>query len=460
MSSHQFSSLELREELVSTADTLGFKSMTSIQQQSLPLILQGRDVIAQGHTGSGKTAAFGIGALNALNVSLFKPQILVLCPTRELSEQVAREIRRLARGIPNVKVTTVYGGTPIKSQMDSLSKGAHIVVGTPGRIEDLLAKNSLELGHLGMLVLDEADRMLDMGFQKTVEEILQSLPTERQTLLFSATFPEQIEALAEHVTRDAELIKVSHAQDQVRIDERFYQVMNDAARLDALRRLLLDESAKQTVVFCNTRADTQTVAGGLKSEGFSAAALHGDLEQKDRDQTLIRFSNGSLTILVATDVAARGLDIASIELVINYHLPKEIEVYTHRIGRTGRAGEKGTALSLFDKGETYRMEKLAALTGRKTAQFDLPPAELISQTPARASMSTLRVEGGKKQKLRPGDLVGALTKDESIRGNQLGKIQIMDNWAYIAVERGIAKLALQKLKDGKIKGKSFRCRLI
>ena len=460
MSAHLFSSLGLRNELVSNIDALGFSAMTSIQQQSLPLILAGQDVIAQGHTGSGKTAAFGIGVLNQIDVSVFKPQALVLCPTRELSEQVATEVRRLARAIPNVKVITVYGGTPIKPQIDSLSKGAHIVVGTPGRIEDLMAKSSLNLSSMRTLVLDEADRMLDMGFQKTLDTILEEVPSARQTLLFSATFPKQIDALAERVTKDAEHVQVSAAQDQVRVDERFYEVENDTARQDALTRLLLDHDGGQCVVFCNTRVDAQSVAGGLKSVGFSAAALHGDMEQKDRDQTLIRFSNGSLNVLVATDVAARGLDISSLELVINFHLPKEIEVYTHRIGRTGRAGEKGTALSLFHKGELYRMEKLAALTGRKTKHHDLPPEQLLSQTPPRAKMSTLRIEGGKKQKLRPGDLVGALTKGDDIDGNQLGKIQLMDNWAYIAVEREIAKQAVQKLSSGKIKGKSFRCRLV
>lgn len=460
MTSHLFSSLNLRPELISNIESLGFAAMTSIQQQSLPLIIAKQDVIAQGHTGSGKTAAFGLGLLHGIDAKLFKPQALVLCPTRELSEQVAGEIRRLARAIPNIKVITVYGGTPIKAQIESLGKGAHIVVGTPGRIEDLLNKEALTLGDMQALVLDEADRMLDMGFQKTLDAILEQLPSQRQTLLFSATFPPQIEELAQRITNNAEFVKVSQAQDQVRIDERFYEVSNDSARLHALQLLLLDQTSVQAVVFCNTRADAQSVAGGLKSVGFSAAALHGDMEQKDRDQTLIRFTNQSLNVLVATDVAARGLDISSLELVINYHLPKETEVYTHRIGRTGRAGEKGIALSLYDKGEVYRLDKLAALTQRRPIVKELPPEELFSQAPSRARMSTLRIEGGKKQKLRPGDLVGALTKGDGIVGNQLGKIQIMDNWSYIAIERGIAKSALSKINDGKIKGKSFRCRLI
>lgn len=460
MSSHLFSSLDLRPELYRNIESLGFSAMTSIQQQSLPVILGGNDLIAQGHTGSGKTAAFGIGLLNRLDVSLFKPQAMVLCPTRELSEQVAAEIRRLARGIPNVKIATVYGGTSIKTQIDSLAKGAHIVVGTPGRIDDLLTKKALPLEHMISLVLDEADRMLDMGFQQTLDQILAGVPKDRQTLLFSATFPQQIEMLAGRVTSKAELVKVLDGQDQVRIDEVFFEVTNDKARLEALSLLLLDQPARQAVIFCNTRADAQTVAGGLKSSGFSAAALHGDMDQKDRDQTLIRFSNGSINSLVATDVAARGLDIRSLELVINYHLPKETEVYTHRIGRTGRAGEKGTAFSLYDKGEVFRLDKLSALTGKTPVVGELPPAQILSQSPQKAKMSTLRIEGGKKQKLRPGDLVGALTKGEGISGDQIGKIQMLDNWAYIAIERSIAKQAVAKINDGKIKGKRFRSRLI
>lgn len=460
MATHLFSSLALRAELVSNIDSLGFTAMTSIQQQSLPCILAGQDLIAQGHTGSGKTAAFGIGVLNQIDVSDFNPQALVLCPTRELSEQVASEIRRLARTIPNVKVVTVYGGTSIKSQIDSLTKGAHIIVGTPGRIEDLLVKGNLTLNGLKQFVLDEADRMLDMGFQKTLDVILDLMPRKRQTLLFSATFPKEIEQLAKRVTDQAEFVQVSESQDTVRIDEGFYLVDNEAGRLDALKRLLLDQECKQAVVFCNTRSDAQLVAGGLKSVGFSAVALHGDMDQKDRDQTLIRFSNSSVNILVATDVAARGLDIASLDVVINYHLPKEIEVYIHRIGRTGRAGEKGSALSLYGKGEVYRLDKLSGIIGRKIVEKDLPPEEVLSHLPSKAKMSTLRIEGGKKQKLRPGDLVGALTKGDGISGNQLGKIQILDNWAYVAVERDIAKHAQTKISSGKIKGKNFRCRLI
>lgn len=460
MAIDKFTELKLRPELSAALTDLGFNSLTAIQALSLPPMLEGKDVIAQGQTGSGKTAAFGLSILNSLDTQLFKVQSIVLCPTRELAEQVASEIRRLARRIPNVKVLTVYGGTPMKPQIDSLAKGTHIVVGTPGRIEDHLTKGTLALDNIKNLVLDEADRMLDMGFQKTLDAIIEGLSKERQTLLFSATYPRGIKAIAERITRDAELLKVASTQDTVRIDESFYLVSNEAERLRALQRLLLQESDKQAVVFCNTRIDAQRAAGALKSAGFSAAALHGDMDQKERDQTLIRFTNQSICTLVATDVAARGLDIRSIDLVVNYQLPKELEVYTHRIGRTGRAGDKGLAFALYDKSELFRLDKLETFLSRKLSTQDLPPKEILDQSPARPRMATLRVEGGKKQKIRAGDLVGALTRNSAIDGVQLGKIQLMDNWSYIAVNRDIAKAALQQLNQGRIKGKSFRCRLI
>lgn len=460
MNNHEFSSLSLVPELLANLDSLGFTSMTAIQAQSLPMILDGQDVIAQGQTGSGKTAAFGLGLLNKLDIKLFKVQALVLCPTRELAEQVSNEIRRLARRLPNVKLATLYGGKPIKSQAVSLDKGAHIVVGTPGRIEDHINRTTLDLSHMNTLVLDEADRMLDMGFQKTLDAIIEQVPARRQTLMFSATYPAQIKSVAERIMQKPRMAKVAPDQDTVRLVQAFIEVANEQDRVRALKLLLLTNASKQAVVFCNTRQDSQTVAGLLKSDGFSAAALHGDMEQKDRDQTLIRFSNNSLNILVATDVAARGLDIDVVALVFNFHLPRELEVYTHRVGRAGRAGQKGWAYSLFQQSEAFRVEQLSAYLETEIMPEELPPPDVLDQAPARPTMSTLRVEGGKRQKLRPGDLVGAITRHENISGAQIGKIQVFDNWAYVAIERQAAKLAVQQLTEGKIKGKSFRVRLI
>ena len=462
--SNAFSSLPLSKAMLSNLTSLGFESMTSIQAQSLPSILSGKDVIAQGHTGSGKTVAFGLGLISQLDTKNFNTQALVLCPTRELAEQVSTEIRKLARAIPNVKVITLYGGTPLRPQAESLTKGVHIVVGTPGRIEDHIGKQTLNLNDLKTLVLDEADRMLDMGFQQTLDTIIEELPENRQTLLFSAAFSGEIKKIAKTVTQNPTSASVTPDQDSVRVDQHFYQVHDDQHRQLALESLLLQrqslDQANSTVVFCNTRKDAQSVAGKLKSAGFSAAALHGDMEQKDRDQTLIRFSNKSILILVATDVAARGLDIDKLDLVVNFHLARELDVYVHRIGRTGRAGAKGTAYSLFNKQEQFRLDQLSAYLKQDNIISELPPVAQLEQTPNRAPMSTIRIDGGKKQKIRPGDIVGALTQHEDINGNQLGKIQVSDNWSYVAIERGIAKTGLNTLLNGKLKGKSFRAKLV
>ena len=460
MNNSNFSSLELNSSILSNLESLDFKSMTTIQAQSLPPILAGKDVIAQGQTGSGKTVAFGLGLLSIIDFSVFKTQGLVLCPTRELAEQVSSELRRLARNIPNVKIITLYGGTPLKPQANSLEKGVHIVIGTPGRIDDHLNKNTLDLSHLKIFVLDEADRMLDMGFQQTLNQIIENVPKTRQTLLFSATFPDTIKAIAKKMMQSPISTSVAPTQDTVRVDQRFYLVDNDKHRMTAVQLLLLEQTYTSAVVFCNTRQDTQVVAGKLKSAGFSAAELHGDMEQKDRDQTLIRFTNNSISVLVATDVAARGLDIASLDLVINYHLPREMDVYIHRIGRTGRAGAKGIACSFYNQNEQFRLEQLEKHLERQLDTVELPVDEIIHQSPPRPQMSTLRIEGGKKQKLRPGDIVGSLTNGGDINGDQIGKIQVFDNWAYVAIKRELNKTALKKFTTGKLKGKSFRARLI
>jgi len=467
--SNAFSSLQLSEAMLNNLESLGFKSMTAIQAQSLPSILAGKDLIGQGHTGSGKTVAFGLGLITKLDLKNFNTQSLILCPTRELAEQVSAELRRLARAIPNVKIITLYGGTPLRPQADSLAKGVHIVVGTPGRIEDHIGKRTLDLRNVKTLVLDEADKMLDMGFQETLNNIVDEIPEQRQTLLFSATFSPQIKKIAEEVTKNPITTSVAPDQDSVRVDQTFFQVHDEIHRQQVLEALLLQRQSKgqvdlentpSSVVFCNTRKDAQSVAGKLKSAGFSAAALHGDMEQKDRDQTLVRFSNKSFLILVATDVAARGLDIDKLDLVVNFHLARELDVYVHRIGRTGRAGEKGTAYSLFNKQEQFRLEQLSAFLKQECVIGELPPIAQSQQSPTRAPMSTIRIEGGKRQKIRPGDIVGALTKNPDINGNHLGKIQVFDNWAYVAIEREVAKSGLKSLNNGKLKGKSFRARLV
>ena len=454
-----FQSLPLEPALLKNLEDLGYTRLTEIQAAALPAIVEGRDVIGQAKTGSGKTVAFGLGLLHKLRVDRFRVQSLVLCPTRELADQVARELRKLARAVHNIKILTLCGGMPFGPQIGSLKHGAHIVVGTPGRIEDHLRKGNLDLSHVDTLVLDEADRMLDMGFQAVLDQILAELPRQRQTLLFSATYPKTIDALAARVLQDPVKVEVTAAHTQSTIEQNYYRVENNEARPGALYQLLANYDASSALVFCNTKKETEEAAQALKRSGFAALALHGDMEQKDRDCTLALFANGSASILVATDVAARGLDIEELPVVVNYHLSRDPEVHVHRVGRTGRAGQKGVALSLVSKKEIYKLERLEELMQQKITLQEVPELPRAF-APTRPLMSTLQIDGGKKQKVRPGDVVGALTGEGGIDGQQIGKIQLFDFSTFVAVERPVAKKALKKLADGKIKGRKFRARIV
>lgn len=459
MSQAAFTTLKLHADLLKNLTTLGYETMTPIQEASLPDILAGKDVIAQGKTGSGKTAAFGLGLLNKLNVEDLQVQSLVLCPTRELADQVTKEIRRLARSIPNIKVLTLCGGVSIRPQKDSLRYGAHIIVGTPGRIEDHLNRETLSLDSVNTVVLDEADRMLDMGFKDAINAIVDQTPRKRQTLLLSATFPDQIKSIAKRIMNNPVMVQVESTHDSDSIEQHFYRVESQEEGMTALRLLLLQNRPESTVIFCNTKQETVDVAEDLTNHGFSALALNGDLEQRDRDQTLVRFANRSSSILVATDVAARGLDIDDLDAVINFHIPHDPEIYIHRIGRTGRAGNKGLAFTLYAQNE-YKMTMLGDYIGRTIESESLPPLATLETKAMKPPMATLQISGGKKQKVRPGDILGALTGENGIAGKQVGKINVYDNWAYVAVSKDVAKIALKKLTDGKLKGRTFRVRMM
>ena len=455
-----FAAFNLPPELTANLESLGYAKMTPIQSQSLPLILAGADVIAQAKTGSGKTAAFGLGLLAKLERKIFRVQALVLCPTRELADQVAKAIRELARTLPNIKVLTLCGGTPFGPQATSLTKGAHIVVGTPGRVDDHLRKATLRLDNVKTLVLDEADRMLEMGFQDELDVIVAASPDTRQTLLFSATFQDETQSVAERIMQAPKRVVAEEIHDSATIEQHFYETRDDAGRLTALRLLLLHFQPESMVVFCNTKKTCQELAELLRSHRVSALALHGDLEQDDRDRTLLRFANKSVAVLVATDVAARGLDIDAIDIVVNYEPASDAEVHTHRIGRTGRAGSSGLACSFFAPDQRYKMNRLEKELGISISPEALPPYELLDEPPAKPKMVTLQIDGGKKQKLRPGDVLGALTAKDGIRGNQVGKINIFDNATYVAVGRNSAERALQVLNEGKLKGRSCKARRV
>lgn len=451
-----FSQLALKPELISTLNSLKYEVMTPIQAQSLPKILKGDDLIGQARTGTGKTAAFALGLLQKLNVKRFRIQSLVMCPTRELAEQVAKTIRTLARGIHNIKVLTLCGGVPMGPQIGSLEHGAHIIVGTPGRIIDHIDRGYLHLEEVDLLVLDEADRMLEMGFQREIDSIMAVLPHTRQTLLFSATFPMQIQAIAEQFMVQPIKVKVLSEHSDTTIEQHFYECNNSNERFQLLQLLLLDKRPASTVVFCNTKREAKDVAAKLAYAGFSVGALHGDLEQREREQVLLQFTNKSIRVMVATDVAARGLDIDQLEAVINYHLAYDCEVHIHRVGRTGRAGSKGVAYTFYEKQDDYKIKLLEDAIGREIFNGSRPSLEVLEQQPQRASMATIQFDAGKKQKIRPGDLLGALTGEHGIEGAQVGKIHITDYRAYVAVERQVLHKAIKKLSRGQVKGKNYR----
>jgi len=450
MNSQKFSNLPLTQEMLSNLDKIGYSTMTPIQADSLPLILDSKDVIAQAKTGSGKTAAFGIGILSRLNVKKFRVQSLLLCPTRELADQVAKELRQIAKFAHNIKILTLVGGASFGQQLGSLRHGAHIIVGTPGRVLKHLDKESLNLENLETLVLDEADRMLDMGFIEEIEKVIAYAPKERQTLLFSATYPDEIMSMSRKLQKDAVKVETISVESTNKIVERFYKV--DGDKLQTLANIFSTFNPVNAIVFCNTKVETDAVAQKLQKMKIDAIALHGDMEQYDRNDVLVQFSNASARVLVATDVAARGLDIKELAMVVNYDLPHGEETYTHRIGRTGRAGAEGLAFTLFSSYEEEKIEEYRNETRIFESQESLKVQQNFDMKPKNI---TLVIEGGKKDKLRAGDLLGALTGDAGLKGSSIGKIDIYDRQAYVAIEREFIDEAQKKLSHGKIKKKKF-----
>ena len=453
-----FSSLPLKPALLASVETLGYADMTPVQAQSLPPMLEGRDVIAQAQTGSGKTAAFGLGLLQALDVETIRLQALVLCPTRELADQVSKSIRKLAANIPNVKLLTLCGGMPLGPQLASLSHDPHIVVGTPGRVQEHLRRGSLHGGGIKVLVLDEADRMLDMGFSEAIDDIVGRIAKHHQTLLFSATYPDDIRAVSARVQKNPVEVTVDVPADEApAIEQRFHEV-EPARKIDALAQLLAAAPGQQALVFCNMRRDVDAVALELDQRGFSALPLHGDMEQRDRDEVLVRFANHSCSVLVATDVAARGLDITALPLVISHDIAHDPETHTHRIGRTGRAGESGLAITLCTPRELPKAANIEELQGTPLPWRPLKITPPRGKTLHLAPMKTLVIDAGRQDKLRPGDILGALTGDAGLAAKDVGKIDVFATRAYVAISRPLANKALERLRAGKIKGRNFRVR--
>ena len=450
-----FEHLDLPKAQIGNLTQLGYTSMTPIQEEALPLALGGHDLIAQAKTGSGKTAAFGIPMLNKLDMTSMSVQGLVICPTRELSNQVAEELRRLARFQANIKIIVLSGGVPMRPQIASLEFGAHIVVGTPGRLKDHIQKNNLDISSIQTLVLDEADRMLEMGFKEEMVDIIGYTPHTRQTLLFSATFPDDIEYISRRFQKNPMQVAVESHHDSASIEQFFY-MCHHKDKLASLVRILSVNEFEHAMIFCNTKALVQEVMDFLEDKGFNAVALHGDMEQREREQILIRFKHHSTNFLVATDVAARGLDIEALPAVINYELPRNQETYTHRIGRTGRAGLEGKAITLFTEKERYKLDHLSTYQGSALEYESIERLPQSRSNRVQPEYVTLYISGGRKDKVRRGDILGAITKQVGLEAKHVGKIDVVDHSSYVAIERGYEAEVVRGLNQNKIKGRKFK----
>ncbi len=449
--SNKFSTLSLCEAMIQNLDKIGYLEMTPVQAQTLPLILDNKDVIAQAKTGSGKTAAFGIGLLHKLQVKKFRVQALVLCPTRELADQVSKELRVIAKFAHNIKILTLCGGAAFGPQLGSLRHGAHIVVGTPGRILKHLKKETLSFKDLETLVLDEADRMLDMGFIEEIDKVLEYAPKARQTLLFSATYTNEITFISDRIQNNALSIKTVSTEVQNKIQEYFYETQ-ESEKNNALIKVFSTFKPENIIVFTNTKVAAKELAENLTKNKIDALAIHGDLEQYERNDVLVQFANKSCPVLIATDVAARGLDIKELSMVVNFDLPYTQETYTHRIGRTGRAGADGIAISFYKETE---IEDVLDYRDEKRIFDNLDDLKTNNAFEMKPQFVTLVIEGGKKDKLRAGDILGALTADGGLKGSLIAKIDIYDRQAYVAIQREFINEAHKKLSQGKIKNKNF-----
>lgn len=463
MENNDFATLSLSPELIAVAKELGFDKLTPIQAASLPHLLEGKDLIGQAQTGSGKTAAFALPILNKIQLRESCLQALILCPTRELALQVTGEIRKLGRRLEGLQIATLIGGQPLREQAVALEKGAHIAVGTPGRILDFIQRERIYLDSIRTLVLDEADKMLELGFEEELRALIPALPQKRQTVLFSATFPESIQSLSRRYQKQALQVKIEDAPEVLpQIDQWVYEAEPED-KLNTLLRVLQQHPADSTIVFCNMKNAVHEISETLAKQKVSSAALHGDLEQKERDRVMTLFRNGSHRILIATDIAARGLDIENLSLVINYDLPQQSEVYIHRIGRTGRAGRKGLAVSLATPREGMKLQELEKLTHAKFQRQALGFKNQLglSKNLRAAPMQTLTISGGRKEKLRAGDILGALTGEAAgLKATDIGKIDVQDHTSYVAIAADVAELAFEKLRTGRIKGKKFQIKWI
>jgi ATP-independent RNA helicase DbpA len=458
-----FSALNLKPELLTVVQELGFSEMTPIQEKSIPVLLSGKDVIGQSKTGSGKTAAFLLPILNQVEINQKTLQAIIICPTRELAIQVLAEVRKLGRGLQGLQAIALTGGGQTgREQQLELEKGVQIAVGTPGRLLDLASKDRVFLGDVRTVVLDEADKMFDMGFIVEIKNLMRELPVQRQTVLFSATFTDAVLGLSKSYQKNPQKVSIHEGAEALQIEEVTYDC-EEKDKAGVLMRVLQQHQAESCIVFCNTKNTVNDLMDKFAELKASATCLHGDLEQKDRERVMALFKNGSSKIMVATDVAARGLDIENLELVVNYDFPLQPETYVHRVGRTGRAGKSGVAVTLLSARDTLKLIEIENITGRK---FQKPNLGFKNQFGLnwewkQAPMQTVMISGGRKNKIRPGDILGALTGAAGgLKAGDIGKIEMYDTYTYVAIRADQANHALNSLRNGKIKAQKFQVKIV
>ncbi|NLO77854.1 MAG: DEAD/DEAH box helicase [Methanomicrobiales archaeon] len=510
----RFSTFPISTEIIKAIEDMGFEEPTPIQVQAIPFILEGRDVTGQAQTGTGKTAAFAVPALQAVDLDSKQTQIIVLSPTRELTIQTAEEFNLLAKYMKNVHILPVYGGQPIERQFRALKVGVQIVVGTPGRVLDHLDRGTLSLSHIKMVVLDEADQMLDMGFREDIEKILAETPKERQTVLFSATIPDPIKEISRRFQKNPEFVRVQHRELTVPQIEQLYLEVRNREKNEVLCRILEMYDPELALVFCNTKRAVDELLSQLQTRGYFAEALHGDMKQVQRDRVMAKFRKGAIDVLIATDVAARGIDVDDVDLVINFDVPQDVEYYVHRIGRTARAGREGRAITFVGPKEIYNLRSIQKYAHIKITPIPLPTARDVERTRMRNLIDKIKessdngdnekyvemveqimVDGytsldvaaallkmkldtgsdsdetsviqadhsgghsgvvqlcvnlGREDRIRPKDIVGAITGETGITGNEIGAINIFDTYSLLEVPQDKAKQVI----DGMV-GKSI-----
>ena len=519
-----FDDLNLKKEIIMAIDDLGFEQPTPIQKSAIPIMMEGEDIIGQAQTGTGKTAAFGIPILNKIDTDTRNPQTLILTPTRELAIQITDELRKFSKHLHGIRSLAIYGGQPIERQIKALKSGVQIIVGTPGRLLDHIRRSTIKLHDIKIVVLDEADQMLDMGFLEDIESILNETPQDRQTVLFSATIPKEIKEIARNYQRNPKTVKVVHEKLTVPLIEQYYYEVRPSEKLEVLSRVLDMEKEGLSVIFCRTKKGVDELVESLQSRGYFAEAIHGDLKQVQRDRVMKKFREGTIELLVATDVAARGIDVENVARVINYDIPEDLEYYVHRIGRTGRAGKAGVSYTFvtgrqigllksiehFTKSKIKRKQvpTLNDLAERQKEQFKqriiktieagylgayISMIELISeeyssidvaaalakiimekervgiideandildnQEEAEAGMVRVFLNVGKRDRVRVGDILGAIANEGKIPGNKIGSIDMFDKYSFVQIPEEFASKVIKKISKMRIKGKKVNAEL-